>query len=80
MIGRFLAPTWTPGPTDDPEMMNLRDPVEGTFDADSLRETIGLAADELMELKVGAATGEACLPSDEAIVVDAPICAFTRRR
>ena len=41
------------------DMMNFRDLVEKDPDADLLREMIGVGAERLMELEVGAETGAA---------------------
>jgi hypothetical protein len=39
------------------DMMDVRSLVEKSADADLLREMIGFAAERLMELEVGSATG-----------------------
>jgi hypothetical protein len=48
------------------DMMNFRDLVEKAPDADLLREMIGYAAERLMEIEVGAATGAAYDEKDPA--------------
>ena len=55
--GRFVEDQPDGKTTDDNDMMNVRSLVEKSADADLLREMIGFAAERLMELEVGGATG-----------------------
>jgi len=55
--GRFVEVQPDGKTTDDNDMMNVRSLVEKSADADLLREMIGFAAERLMELEVGGATG-----------------------
>ena len=55
-------------------MMDLRELVEKSGDADLLKEMIGFAAERFMELEVGMRAGAACgdLPPDSGLAVRRP--------